>query len=212
MFFALLMSELFEEVIEEAIATGITWIIGKVVSVLLVVTLTQGTKIIIKRIVKTFTYKEGKDKMKLFKKIGKGIKNVWNFIRGNKYSEMGLVMAASFGYVGYGVFINYIYSNLYLAIGFGVICAVLSVFIINKASWETLTQINTRLAEATLTKDQIKEKKKLDKETSKLAKELAKKDAEEKELEYKKRAEELVAKEQENASMSNEELDNMLGK
>ena len=212
MFFALLMSELFEEVIEEAIATGITWVIGKVVSVLLVVTLTQGTKIIIKRIVKSFTYKEGKDKMKLFKKIGKGIKNIWNFVKGNKYSEMGLVIAASFGYVGYGAFINHIYNNLYFAIIFGLICAVLSVFIINKASWETLKQINARLAEATLTKKQAKEKEAFDKKTLEIAKELAKKDAKEKELIYIEQAKILAAKEQEKSLMTNTEIDNMLNK
>ena len=92
MFLALLVSELFEELLEEAIATGITWIIGKLVSVLFIIALTQGTKIIIKRVVKSITYREGNDKMAKIKNFFTKAKKVLteNVIWSNKLTISGI--------------------------------------------------------------------------------------------------------------------------
>ena len=96
MFFALLVSELFEEFLEEAIATGITWIIGKLVSVLFIVALTQGTKIILKRIVKSITYREGNDKMAKIKNFFTKAKNILteNVVWSNKLTISGICASA----------------------------------------------------------------------------------------------------------------------
>ena len=96
MFFALLVSELFEEFLEEAIATGITWIIGKLVSVLFIVALTQGTKIILKRIVKSITYREGNDKMAKIKNFFTKAKKILteNVVWSNKLTISGIFASA----------------------------------------------------------------------------------------------------------------------
>lgn len=158
--------ELFEEVLEELFATGISWIIGKAISILFVVVITQGTKILIKRIIKIITYREGDDKMKY-------LKNVWMFIWNNKFSELGVLMALGFGYIGYYATLNFVIANVLVAILAGLVVTVLSVFVINKASWETLTQIKDRLSKALLTKEQTKKQKELEKKIAAKAKELA---------------------------------------
>ena len=163
-----LLLEMFEEILEELFAAGVSWLIGKAISVLFVVAITQVTKISIKRFIKIFTYKEGNDKMKLFKKIGEGLKNIWTFVWGNKFSELGVIMACGFGYIGYIAFIKFVFANMFLGIVVGLIIAILSIFVINKASWETLKQIKERLSNALLTKEERVEQKKFDKNVEKI--------------------------------------------
>lgn len=61
--------EMFEEAVEEGIAFGITTLITKTVSMVFVISVAQGLKITIKKIIKSITYKEGNDKMKILKYI-----------------------------------------------------------------------------------------------------------------------------------------------
>lgn len=98
MFLALFISEMVEEMIEEVIATTITWLIGRIISVLFVILLTQGTKAIgkglyrvIKRVVKSITYKEGNDKMTKIKNFFAKAKKVLteNVIYANKLTISG---------------------------------------------------------------------------------------------------------------------------
>lgn len=89
----LLTYEIIEELIEEAIAYTITTVIAKAVSFLLVVVLTQTVKvtakglakglvIVLKPLVKNFTYREGNDKInKILRVIDMCKKN----IKGNKF-------------------------------------------------------------------------------------------------------------------------------
>lgn len=185
MFLALLMSELFEEVIEEAIATGITWIIGKMVSVLLVITLTQGTKIMIKRIVKSITYKEGKDKMKVLNKIWNWLKNTWVFVWNNKLTGVMISVGVYAGYSFYlASYLPYLWANIAAGIVIGLIAAILSI----RFGGETLTQIIERINTRKLSKVERKEAKlaaeKAKEETVKLEAKIAeikaKREAEEK--------------------------------
>lgn len=153
MFLALLMSELFEEVIEEAIATGITWVIGKMVSVLLVITLTQGTKIIIKRFVKTITYKEGNDKMKVLNKIWSAIKNGFCFCWNNKLTA-GMVSVGV--YAGYSFYLSAYFPYLWANIAGGVVLGLFAAILSIKFGGETLTQITARINAKKLTKAEQK--------------------------------------------------------
>lgn len=153
MFLALLMSELFEEVIEEAIATGITWVIGKMVSVLLVITLTQGTKIIIKRFVKTVTYKEGNDKMKVLNKIWNAIKNSCCFCWNNKLTAGMVSVGVYAGYSFYlAAYFPYLWANIAGGVVLGLVAAILSI----RFGGETLTQITERINAKKLTKAEQK--------------------------------------------------------
>ena len=63
--------EVLEELLEEAIALGFSWVIGKAVSFVIVLTISQ--KFIIKKIIKIVTYKGGTDKMDKLKVIAKWI-------------------------------------------------------------------------------------------------------------------------------------------
>ena len=89
--FTLFTWEMMEELLEEAIAFGITSFITKALSTLFVIGITQITKKAIirlcKPIVKTFTYKEGKDKM------GK-VKQFFTWIWSNKKTLMGVTSGA----------------------------------------------------------------------------------------------------------------------
>ena len=79
-FSLLLLYEIIEELIEEAVAWTITTLVAKALSFLLVVVLTQFTKVtgkmiakslvlVLKPVVKRFTYKEGNDKLNAIKKL-----------------------------------------------------------------------------------------------------------------------------------------------
>jgi hypothetical protein len=89
--FTVFIWEMMEELLEEAIAFGITSFITKALSTLVVIGITQITKRAIiricKPIVKTFTYKEGKDKM------GK-VKTFFTCVWSNKKTLLGLTSGA----------------------------------------------------------------------------------------------------------------------
>lgn len=82
-FFAYLAIEIVEEMLEEVITFGLSALLIKGVSTLLVVSLTQGAKVSIKVLVKRFTYKEGNDKVEKVKKFF-----VW--IWSNKKTLLGI--------------------------------------------------------------------------------------------------------------------------
>lgn len=184
--------EIFEEVLEELFATGVSMLIGKAISVLFVVTITQVTKLSIKRFIKIFTYKEGHDKMKLFKKIGESLKNVWTFVWNNKFSEIGVAMACSFGYMGYVAFTKFVLANMFFGIVVGLVVAVLSILVINKASWETLTQIKTRLSDKLLTKEEKAKAREFEKKVEETARKLQR----EQFAQLEERAKQIVIQEQ----------------
>ena len=89
--FTLFTWEMMEELLEEAIAFGITSFITKALSTLVVIGITQLTKRaiirMVKPIVKTFTYKEGNDKM------GK-VKQFFTWIWSNKKTLIGVTSGA----------------------------------------------------------------------------------------------------------------------
>lgn len=86
-FFTLLVGELLEEAIEEAISWSLTKLTFWFFSSVLIVTLTQTTKIIIKKVIKMVTYKEGDDKMDKLKKF-------LSFINRNKCTLGGIATGA----------------------------------------------------------------------------------------------------------------------
>lgn len=100
MFFYCLAVELVEELLEELIAWGITncltWAITKALSAMIVVGLTQATKIVIKKFVKTITYKEGNDKVSK-------IKSFFSWIWANKCTLGGIATGAVTVISGVGV-------------------------------------------------------------------------------------------------------------
>ena len=144
-FILVLILELFEEVLEEAIAVGFVWLIQKTVSVILVVTLTQTAKLLLKRIIKMITYKEGKDKMKI-------LKNMFTFLWHNKLTTFEIGVSAFAGYCAYLMnFFEPLWANLGLAISVGFLGSIVAV----RIGGETLKQIVERLAKAKLTKEQL---------------------------------------------------------
>ena len=172
MFLALLVSELFEELLEEAIATGITWIIGKLVSVLFIIALTQGTKIIIKMIVKSITYRDGNDKMATIKNFFTKAKKVLteNVIWSNKLTISGIFASAFMLLEGTDV-VNVIATLPELTVnGFNVmpylvyaVLGILSMVGVGKQGFESVKTYLTRIH----TKDAVKEAKKEAKEEKK---------------------------------------------
>ena len=99
-FLYLLAIELVEEILEELIAWGISnfiaWIVMKAISAVIVVALTQSTKVLIKRLIKKLTYKEGNDKMNK-------IKQAFTWLFANKKSLLGIGSSAVAVLSGTGV-------------------------------------------------------------------------------------------------------------
>lgn len=181
MFFALLVSELFEELLEEAIATGISWIIGKLVSVLFIVALTQGTKIIIKRVVKSITYREGNDKMAKIKNFFTKAKKVLteNVIWSNKLTISGIFASAFMLLEGVDV-VNVIATLPELLVyGFNImpylvygILGLLAMFGVGKQGFESVKTYLTRIHANQEVKDAKKEAREEKKAIAKKTREL----------------------------------------
>lgn len=181
MFFALLVSELFEELLEEAIATGISWIIGKLVSVLFIVALTQGTKIIIKRVVKSITYREGNDKMAKIKNFFTKAKKVLteNVIWSNKLTISGIFASAFMLLEGVDV-VNVIATLPELLVyGFNVmpylvygVLGLLAMFGVGKQGFESVKTYLTRIHANQEVKDAKKEAREEKKAIAKKTREL----------------------------------------
>lgn len=92
--------ELVEELLEELIAWGITnvitWAITKALSAVIVVFFTQTTKLVIKKFIKHYTYKEGNDKMNKLKKF-------FSWVNANKCTIGGIATGALTVVSGAGV-------------------------------------------------------------------------------------------------------------
>jgi len=134
--------EMFEELIEEGIAFGITTLIAKTISIVFVVTFTQGLKVAIKRLIKTLTYKEGNDKMKL-------LKNYFTIMWGNK------ITGTMSGILGAGLV--YFQATLPQYAGIIWIAAIAFVVCYNIAAFtggEYFYQILDRIAKANLKKEE----------------------------------------------------------
>jgi hypothetical protein len=144
-FLVVLIMELFEEVLEETIAFGVTVLISKAISTLFVVTITQSIKLVIKRIIKSITYKGGNDKMKF-------IKNIFTFLWGNKLTTIEVGVSAFAGYCAYLMnFFEPFWANVAVGIGAGFVGSIIAV----RLGGETLKQIVTRLAQSKLNKEQL---------------------------------------------------------
>lgn len=92
--------ELVEELLEEMIAWGITnvitWAITKALSAVIVVFFTQTTKLVMKKFIKYYTYKEGNDKMNKLKKF-------FSWVNANKCTIGGIATGALTVVSGAGV-------------------------------------------------------------------------------------------------------------
>lgn len=88
--------ELVEEGLEELIAWEISNLISKALSALVVVGITQAVKLLIKKIVKRITYKEGNDKVEKLKKF-------FSWIWSNKCTLGGIATGAITVISGLGV-------------------------------------------------------------------------------------------------------------
>lgn len=161
--------ELLEEGLENLIALGISTLFSTV----LIVCITQLTKIGLKRLIKLFMpffkqliYREGNDKMKL-------LKNYWTKVWGNKITGTSIGL----GFAGISFFqtiIPFAHHCYWFALIVFVVFYNLGIFF----GGETLSQIETRLAEATLTKEQNSILKEAKKKLAQLQKEETQSEAE----------------------------------
>ena len=162
--------ELLEEVLENVIALGISSAIA-VLSTFLLVCATQGIKLGVKRLIKVLfplikqlIYKEGNDKMKL-------LKSYWTKVWGNK-------ITGTLAGVGFATTAYFALDEIILKMP-ALILAVAVIFIIayNIAVFfggETLAQIQARIADAKLTKEEKAKVKATEVKAKELAKALAK--------------------------------------
>lgn len=155
--------ELIEEGLENIIALGISSFIA-VLSTVLLVFATQGVKLATKKlikflfpIVKQLIYKEGNDKMTM-------LKNYWTKVWGNKIT--GTLSAVPFAIV---VYFAFDFANIGLTI---LAVALAFIFAYNIAIFfggETLKQIQDRLAQGRLTKEEKAKAKAIDAKAKELA-------------------------------------------
>ena len=133
-FLFILIYELVEEALEEAIAYFITDALSYMISKILCISLTQTIKIGIKKLIKLFVYKEGIDKMKIIKGF---LYNIYN----NKFT-IGLILLSAFaGYCAYVIVPVPLWAKIVIALtvlAFGILCSV-------NVGWENNKQIEARL-------------------------------------------------------------------
>ena len=155
--------EILEEMLENIIAFGISAIFSTIFLLLA----TQGIKLCIKKvirflvpIVKQYTYKEGNDKVKF-------LKNYWTKVWGNKITGTSVGIGfAGFSY--FQTFMPVLTHNWWIALIVFVVFFNLAVFF----GGETLNQIQERLTQSTLKKEEqaiIKEAQKRLKQIEKTA-------------------------------------------
>lgn len=162
-FLTVFIWEILEELLEEFIAFGISAIF----STLFLLIATQGIKLSIKKcirvlvpIVKRYTYKEGSDKVKF-------LKNYWTKVWGNKITGA----TAGVGFAG----LSYFQTFIPVATHCWWIALIVFVVFFNLAVFfggETLIQIQNRIAETTLKKEEqaiVKEAQKRLKQIEKTA-------------------------------------------
>lgn len=157
--FTMFVWELIEEGIENllafAISSACAFFIVKAISTLGIVLATQGVKVLIKSClfpyIKTLTYKEGNDKVM-------ALRNYWTKVTGNKIT--GSISGLGFAGISYfQTFVPFATHNWWVALLVFVVFFNIGVFF----GGETLNQIQERLAQATITKEQnsiLKEAKK----------------------------------------------------
>lgn len=209
-FVSLMMSELVEEILEESIAFGITWLFAKAVSSIGIICLVQFIKVFGKKTIKKITYKEGNDKMQkvkqFFSVLGQGI---W----ANKFSLLGTISAVLTALAGVDV-VNVNALPAIVVFGANItpvlyycLFGVLSLFGISKKGWETIKQYFDRVAKEKAEKDAEKENKATQKEEAKLVK-LAKKEIakEQKELAHSE-AEKVAEQEKAKSNEEKQKLD-----
>lgn len=184
--------ELLEEALENVIALGISSAIA-VLSTFLLVFITQGVKIGVKKtvkilfpIIKAKIYREGDDKMQM-------LKNYWTKVWGNKIT--GTLSAVPFATVAYYAFD---FANIWLTIVAVVVAFILAYNIAVFFGGETLAQIQNRIAQVKLSKEEKKNVKAIEVKTKELAKQI-KKQSEERLYAQAKNILEQEAKEKEKA-------------
>ena len=184
--------ELLEEALENVIALGISSAIA-VLSTFLLVFITQGVKIGVKKtvkilfpIIKAKIYREGDDKMQM-------LKNYWTKVWGNKIT--GTLSAVPFATVAYYAFD---FANIWLTIVAVVVAFILAYNVAVFFGGETLAQIQNRIAQVKLSKEEKKNVKAIEVKTKELAKQI-KKQSEERLYAQAKNILEQEAKEKEKA-------------
>lgn len=177
-FLTVFIWEILEEVLENIIAFGISALFSTIFLLLA----TQGIKLCIKKVirflvpfVKRYTYKEGNDKVKF-------LKNYWTKVWGNKITGT----SAGIGFAGlsyFQTFIPFATHCWWIALIVFVVFFNLAVFF----GGETLSQIQERIAQSTIKKEEqaiIKEAQKrlkqIEKKASQTEAEKMKNDAKEK--------------------------------
>lgn len=156
-FFSLMLSELVEEVLEDSIAFGITWLFAKAVSSLGIVFLVQFIKICGKKMIKKVTYKEGNDKMAKIKNL---LKNIANGIWANKFSLLGTISAILVTLGGTGLIDTNTLPEIALGganitpIIYYVLLGILSALGISKKGWETISEYFNRIAKEKALKEE----------------------------------------------------------
>ena len=164
--------ELLEEALENVIALGISSAIA-VLSTFLLVFATQGVKIGIKKLIKVLfpivkakIYKEGDDKMKM-------LKNYWTRIWGNKIT--GTLSAVPFATVAYYAFD---FASVWLTALAVVVAFIVAYNIAVFFGGETLAQIQARIADVKLSKQEKQNVKDIEATVKELEKQSAKLNAE----------------------------------
>lgn len=164
--------ELLEEALENVIALGISSVIA-ILSTFLLVFFTQGVKIGVKKIIKILfpiikakIYKEGDDKMTM-------LKNYWTRVIGNKLT--GTFAAVPFAAT---VFFAFDFPNIWLTVLAVAVSFIVAYNIAIFFGGETLAQIQARIADAKLSKEEKKKVKDIEAKAKELAKQTAKLNAE----------------------------------
>ena len=160
--------ELLEEALENVIALGISSFIA-ILSTFFLIFATQFTKLTFKKlvkflfpIIKSKIYKEGDDKMTM-------LKNYWTKVWGNKIT--GTLSAVPFATVAYYAFD---FTSIWLTILAVAVAFIVAYNIAVFFGGETLAQIQARIADAKLSKEEKKKVKDIEAKAKEIAKQTAK--------------------------------------
>lgn len=181
-FFYCLAIELVEEILEDVIAYEISFLFLKGVSTFLTVAVSYSAKILIKKIVKKITYKEGNDKVSK-------VKSFFKLLFANKKSIVATIGVALSTLTGTGIVDIEVLPTIMVGsvdvapfLYYGVL-AVLIIIGVSGKGWESIKQFFTRKAE-----------EKVAKEAKAIEKEAKKEIAQEKKLANQTQAEQEKAK------------------
>lgn len=178
-FIVVFIMEMVEEGLENLIALGISTLFSTVLLVVFTQVTKLGLKKLIKRMmpfVKQLIYKEGNDKMKL-------LKNYWTKVWGNKITGTSVGL----GFAGISYFqtlIPFAHHCWWIALIVFVVFYNLGIFF----GGETLNQIQERLAQATITKEQNSILREAKKKLAQLQKEESQSEAEKQKAEAQAKA------------------------